>query len=105
MQNDCEKSLTKYSFHCSFFKQFHEKNAKRIELKILKVVKQIELKKIEKLKISKSIFVVVDIEYFDSTFLCDIQKFDLHHETTNFCQHLQSIRINYREKKLLILLC
>ena len=33
--------------------------------------------------------------------LCDIQEFDLHHETASFCQHLQNIQINYREKKLL----
>ena len=104
MQNDCEKSLTKHSFYCSFFKQFHEETAKRIELKTLKIVKQVELKKIEKLKISKFISVVVDIEYFDSTLLCDIQKFDLYYESTSFCQHLQNIHINYREKKLFSLL-
>ena len=56
------------------------------------------------MKVSKLIFVVVDIEYFDSTFLCDIQEFDLHHESASFCQHLQNIRINYREEKLFSLL-
>ena len=55
-------------------------------------------------EISKLISVVADIDYFDSTFLCDIQEFDLHHETTSFCQHLQSIQINYREEELLALL-
>ena len=93
LQSDCEKSLKKHfrkSFDCLFALQ----NVK----KIFEVKKLIEF---EKLKISKLIFVVVDIEYFDSTFLCDIQKFDLHHEITNFCQHLQSIRINYRENELI----
>ena len=66
--------------------------------------KSFECSFVLQLEISKSTFVVVDIEYFDSTFLCDIQKFDLHHESTNFSQHLQNIRINYREKKLLSLL-
>ena len=61
MQNDCEKLLTKHSFHCSFSQEFHKEVAKRAELK-----------KIEKLKISKSIFVVANIDFFDSTFLCDI---------------------------------
>ena len=97
---DCKKSLTKYfqkSFQCSFVLQFEKqisKIIKRVELKI-------ELKKIEKLKISKFIFVVVDIEYFDSIFLCDIQKLDLYHETIIFCQQLQNIRINYREIDLI----
>ena len=56
------------------------------------------------LEIAKFIFVAVDIEYFDSILLCDIQKFDLHHETIIFCQHLQSIRANYREIDLVELL-
>ena len=90
MQNDCEKSLTKYLFHCLFSQKFYKKVAKRIKLK-----------KIEKSKIMKFIFVVVDIDYFDSILLCDIQKFDLHHETIIFCQHLQNIRINYREIDLI----
>ena len=92
------------SFHYSFVLQFQQnaiKTIKRIEFKILKIIKRIE---IETLKISKFIFVVVDIEYFDAIFVCDIQKFDLYHETTSFYQHLQNIRINYREKKLFSLL-
>ena len=48
-------------------------------------------------EIAKFIFVTTNIDYFDAIFLCDIQKFDLYHETTSFCQHLQNIQINYRE--------
>ena len=66
--------------------------------------KSFECSFVLQLEISKSISVAVDIEYFDSTFLCDIQEFDLHHESANFSQHLQNIRINYREEKLLSLL-
>ena len=93
MQSDCEESLIKHSFHCSLFKQLHEETAKRTELK-----------KIETLEVSKSIFVAANLDYFDSTLLCDIQEFDLYHETASFCQHLQNIRINYRERELLSLL-
>ena len=90
MQSDCEKSLTKHSFHCLLSQELHKEIAKRAELK-----------KIEELKTMKLISVVVDIDYFDSILLCDIQKFDLHHETIIFCQHLQNIRINYREIDLI----
>ena len=55
-------------------------------------------------EVAKFTSVTANIDYFDSTLLCDIQEFDLHHETTSFCQHLQSIQINYREEKLLSLL-
>ena len=113
-QWDCKKSFKKHfqkSFDCSLILQLETTRleisktiveiVKRAELKILKVKKLIEF---ETLKVSKFIFVAVDIEYFDSTLLCDIQEFDLHHESANFCQHLQNIRVNYREKKLLALL-
>ena len=94
--NNCKKLLIKHfqkSFQCSFVLQF--------EKQISKIIKRIELKI---LKISKFIFVVANIDYFDAILLCDIQEFDLHHETTSFCQHLQNIQINYREKKLFALL-
>ena len=113
-QWDCKKSFKKHfqkSSDCSLVLQLETTRletsetiveiVKRAELKALKVKKLTEF---ETLKVSKFISVVVDIEYFDSTFLCDIQKFDLHHESTSFCQHLQSIRINYREEELLSLL-
>ena len=82
--DDCKKSLTMHfrkSFHCSLVIQFE----KQISEIIKRVKLKVELKKIEKLKISKFIFVVVDIDYFDSILFCDIQKFDLHHEIANFC--------------------
>ena len=93
MQSDCEKSLTKHSLHCSLFKQLHKE-----------VVKRVELKKIEELKTSKFISVAVDIEYFDSTLLCDIQKFDLFCEIANFVQQLRQCQHQYRESNLLTLL-
>ena len=113
-QWNCKKSFKKHfqkSFDCSLVLQLETTRleiskviveiVKRIELKTLKVKKLVEF---ETLKTSKLISVVVDIEYFDSTFLCDIQEFDLHHESTSFCQHLQNIRINYREEELFSLL-
>ena len=90
---DREKKSLKYHFRQSFE---------------CSLVLQLETTKLEISKtiidVSKFIFVVANIDFFDFIFLCDIQKFDLHHETTNFCQHLQNIRINYREEELLSLL-
>ena len=63
--------------------------------------KSFECSFVLQLEIAKFIFVVIDIEYFDSILLCDIQKFNLHHETIIFCQNLQNIRINYREIDLI----
>ena len=86
------ESLKKHfqkSFECSLAIQFET-----TKLEISKTI----------VEVSKFTSVVADIDYFDSTFLCDIQEFDLHHETANFCQHLQSIQINYREKELFALL-
>ena len=93
MQSDCEKSLTKHSLHCPLFKQLHKE-----------VVKRAELKKIEELKALKFISVAVDIEYFDSTLLCDIQKFGLFCEIADFLQRFRQCQHQYRESDLLILL-
>ena len=94
---DREEESLKYhlrqSFQCSFALQF--------EKQISKVIKRVE---IEALEVVKSTSIVANLDYFDSTFLCDIQKFDLHHETASFCQHLQNIQVNYREEELLALL-
>ena len=94
-KND-EKSLTKHfqkSSQCSLALQFEKKTSedvKRVELKIF--------------EIAKLTFVAVDIEYFDATLLCDIQKFDLHCEIVNFVQQLRQCQHQYRESNLLILL-
>ena len=77
------------------------KDIKQVELINLEVKKRVESKV---LKVAKLTSVAADIEYFDSTLLCDIQKFDLHHETIIFCQHLQNVRVNYREVDLIQLL-
>ena len=74
---------------------------KRVESKILEIAKRIELKI---LKVAKFTFFVVDIEYFDATFACDIQKFNLFCEIVDFLQHLRQCQHQYRESNLLILL-
>ena len=78
-----------------------KKIVKQAKLKALEIVKRVEFEALEVVKLT---LVASNIDYFDSTLLCDIQKFDLHHETASFCQHLQNIRTNYREKELFSLL-
>ena len=77
-----------------------------LQLKTTRLETSEEIKRAEltALKVAKLILVAADIDFFDATLLCDIQEFDLHHETTSFCQHLQNIQINYREIDLVQLL-
>ena len=56
------------------------------------------------LEITKSIFVVADIDFFDATFVCDIQKFNLFSEIANFLQQFRQCQHQYRKSDLLILL-
>ena len=94
-KND-EESLTKHlqeSSHCSLVLQLEKKTSedvRRVELKAQKV--------------AKFTLVASDIEYFDTTLLCDIQKFDLHCEIANFVQQLRQCQHQYRESNLLTLL-
>ena len=45
--------------------------------------KFVKKKRLKIIKIAKFIFVVLDIEYFDATFTCDIQKCNLFYEIAN----------------------
>ena len=56
------------------------------------------------IEVSKFIFVVVNIDYFDSILLCDIQKFSLFCEMTRFLQQFRQCQHQYRELDLLTLL-
>ena len=77
------------------------KMTKKLKSKISKIIKQTKLKIIE---IAKFTFVAVDIEFFDATFACDIQKFSLFCEIANFVQRFRQCQHQYRESNLLILL-
>ena len=84
------------SFECSFVLQFEtkkfeiSKNIKRTKLKIFEIVKFISI--------------VANFDYFDSTFLCNIRKFNLFCEIANFLQQFRQRQYQYRKSNLLILL-
>ena len=94
-KNSFKEHLDKSS-ECSLVLQFKttrfetSKDIKRVELKVLKVV--------------KSTFVAANIDFFDATLLCDIQKFNLFCEIANFVQQLRQCQHQYRESDLLNLL-
>ena len=113
-QWDCKKSFKKHfqkSFDCSLVlhletakletSEVMKKVVKQAELKILEVVKRVEF---EILEIVKFISIVANLDYFDATFLCDIQKFNLFCEIASFLQQLRQRQHQYRESDLLILL-
>ena len=83
IDNDCKKSLTKHFrklFHCLFVIQF--------EKKISKIIKRITIEIIEIAKLTSNFS---NIDIFDSTFVCDILKFDLYNKMINFLQYFQQI--------------
>ena len=101
--DDCKASLIKHfrkSFQCSLALQLEKQTSKVIKRAKLKV----ELKKIETLEVSKFTSIAVDIDYFDSTLLCDIRKFSLFCEIANFVQQIRQCQHQYRESDLLTLL-
>ena len=84
-----EKSLKKHfqkSFHCSLVLQLEKKTSEII------------------VEIVKFTFVVANIDYFDSTLLCDIQEFNLFREIAKFLQQFRQNQHQYRESNLLTLL-
>ena len=108
--------------HCSEKK---EQTRKKIELTRQKVQKRanLEIAKIEILKVkqrlqvlrqrrtqkeiietARSISTFRDIDIFDSTLICDIQKFELYSQVTSFLQHLEQCQYQYRKSNVLDLL-
>ena len=53
---------------------------------------------------TKPIPVAANIDYFDATLLCDIQKFSLFCETADFVQQVRQCQHQYRESDMLTLL-
>ena len=51
------------------------------------------------IEIAKSISTFRDIDIFDSTFICDIQKFDLYNQVTNFLQHFERQQSQHQYRK------
>ena len=97
--NDCKKSLTKHfrkSFHCSFVLQFET-----TRFEISKIIKRT---KVEIIEIAKSTSNFSSIDIFDSTFVCDILKFDLYSKMLKFLQHFQQIQHQYRKSNVFDLL-
>ena len=111
---NCEKSFKKHfqkTFDCSLVLQLET-----TKLEISEIIKQIELieqeaqkkvakrAEIETIEIAKSTSNFSNIDIFDSTFVCDILKFDLYSKMMKFLQHFQQIQHQYRKSNVLDLL-
>ena len=97
-------------------KQIDQETQKRADFEIAKVeilkIKQ-RLQKLRQRRIQKEIIEIAkfistfrDIDIFDSTLICDIQKFDLYSQVTDFLQHFerQQNQHQYRKSNVLVLL-
>ena len=58
----------------------------------------------ETFEVAKSTSTSRDIDIFDSTLICDIQKFQLYNQVTSFLQHFEQRRHQYRKSNILNLL-
>ena len=88
-------------------KQIEQKEQKKIEiLKIKQRLQDLRQRRIQRktIEIAKSISTFRDIDIFDSTFICDIQKFELYNQVTNFLQYLEQCQHQYRKSNVLDLL-
>ena len=88
------------NFLSDIFENFDLKRNMRI--KIIKKLKS-TISKIM-IEIAKLISIVANIDFFDATFVCDIQKFNLFCEIANFVQRFRQRQYQYRESDLLVLL-
>ena len=78
-----------------------QEKQKKVELIEQKIAKQT---KIEIIEIAKSTSNFSNIDIFDSTFVCDILKFDLYNKMLKFLQYFQQIQHQYRKSNVFDLL-
>ena len=70
-------------------------------LKIKQRLQKLRQRRIQKeiIEIAKFISTFRDIDIFDSTFICDIQKFELYNQVTNFLQHFERQQNQHQYRK------
>ena len=95
--------------HCSEIQKRTNLEIAKVEiLKIKQRLQNLRQRRIQRkiIEIAKSISTFRDIDIFDSTFICDIQKFELYNQVTNFLQHFerQQNQHQYRKSDVLALL-
>ena len=80
--------------------------AKAKILKIKQRLQELRQRRAQKetIEAARSISTSRDIDIFDSTLICDIQKFELYSHVTDFLQHLEQCQHQYRKSDVLDLL-
>ena len=95
--------------HCQEVQKRTDFEIAKVEiLKVKQRLQNLDQRRVQKetIEVAKSISTFRDIDIFDSTLICDIQKFDLYSQITDFLQHLerQQSQHQYRKSDVLALL-
>ena len=95
------------TMHCSKIQK--RTNFEIAKIEILKIKQRLQIlrqRRIQRkiIEIAKSILTFRDIDIFDSTFICNIQKFELYNQITSFLQHFEQCQHQYRKSNMFDLL-